>query len=738
MVETAVAFTQTNYAASLSVLVALPLVWALVSAVARRYAVLLPFTKGLASAGALASVGIATVHLAQAMRSPPEAHVVQIWLRFARMGWFDLACNLVRTRMAAWLCFAVACGTLAAVVSELVSAVPNCRERVAGRLCAIGCLAGAASLVVLADCLPIVALGLQFVTLGTAVAMMNRSGGSSDGRAPMFSMRLRRALKFALCSDALVVVAAVACSMPLTEDVESERVNLALVSAAGAPDPLAKANIGKARFRMATYEGARVSSDDGLDLPEEPLRAPFSLLVEPGPYAFEVDSDGSATSVHLPRVELEPGQDVELVRLAPSTAMRDLRVTRKLSGPVNPTVAWIVGMAVALAVIARVASAAITMSLGDGQVLIVALASPVAVASAFVPFFACSAPVTRALVLMWSAAAAALAARAGRVASRLRVVSAASSVMTLTACVALVMGNSAAASCMVVVLVLGVASIVAGAVHDARRWVQWLAWVAVTGLVPVQGSFFALSTILGAMVADARAAPWRGVLSVLSLAAALLCLNVHVVKMYYSSSTVILPVIPSRSSRVAVVVFGCSASLAGSLFALMQPTQWGLVSHWLTHTSRSRLEPWPFVGAVIVCAVAVAGVGLGGYPVRAQKTRAVPRGAPVGLRIELMIRFVRRRCRQTINGMVHAVSVLNSDVVVDALNATRTITARSLRLGRSSAVVVGRHVIGSGLSVGFQRHTPRGADDVYSARGWVVLALAAAAFAVVLLSLVVG
>lgn len=350
MFETAGTLTIVELASSLVALVLLPLVWAVVAAVAMVRGSGGRFAVRVAIAASGGTFGLAVAHAVRAAQLPPgrvaEQHVVQL----ARIGQLDLAIDLVRDPTSATFAVLVAFMGFMSVLF----AVRTTSKRVASRLAWTGLATSAALVVVLADDLPALAVGLQIATLaGWAVA-----GG---GRA--------RPLGLALAGDVAVVFASwilfwsLGGTFGASGYTPDPLPKFALVAVPDAPRADAKAQV-----TLTTYDDALVTSDDGPPLPGEPLRAPFTLTLDPGTYSFRIQAGAATTDLLVTHVALAAGRSYVLSPYGPTTSFRNvadqlavprptptgpssiraLIATRTIAGLHVPTVLGIVAVLAAL------------------------------------------------------------------------------------------------------------------------------------------------------------------------------------------------------------------------------------------------------------------------------------------------------------------------------------------------------------------------------------------------------
>ena len=182
--------------------------------------------------------GLAVAQAARAAQMPPGHVAAQNVAQLARIGQLDLAIDLVRDPTSATFAVLVAFVAFASVLH----AVWMTTGRIAARLAWIGLASSAAMLVVLADGLPALAIGLQLATLaGWAIT----GGGRS------------RSLVLALAGDTAVVFAAwilfwsLGGSFGTSGYTPDPHPRFGMVALPDAP----RAD-GKATVRLTTYEDA--------------------------------------------------------------------------------------------------------------------------------------------------------------------------------------------------------------------------------------------------------------------------------------------------------------------------------------------------------------------------------------------------------------------------------------------------------------------------------------------------
>ena len=306
MFETAGTLTIVELASSLVALVLLPLLWAAVALVAvlRRSGSRFAVRVAIATSGG--TFGLAVAHAMRASQLPAghvaEQHVAQL----ARIGQLDVAFDLVRDPTSATFAVLVAFMAFASVL-HAVWTVPS---GIAARLAWTGLAASApSSSSSRTGCRPsrsasrwrrsrvgrwrAVGVRVPSVSRSRATLPSCSSRGFSSGRSAARSGR------------------------PGTRPTRSRASRSSRL-----PDaPRADA---KATVSLTTYEDALVSSDDGPPLPGEPLRAPFTLTLDPGNYSFRIQAGAATTDLLVTHVTLAAGRSYVLTPYGPTTSFRNL------------------------------------------------------------------------------------------------------------------------------------------------------------------------------------------------------------------------------------------------------------------------------------------------------------------------------------------------------------------------------------------------------------------------------
>lgn len=305
MIESSGAVPVLEPTRALSLLVALPLAWALSCAATRRHA------EKAAAALALATLAVSSLVLAKTLSAIDRGRggIVEHVSSVARLGSLDLRVDLVADARSAVATTTVALLASIAVVVEVSSR----REGAARRLGWLGCLVAAVFAVTLGDGLGAMLVGAQLATLATFAL-------AGEG-----SSRPVRALLVATSGDGALVLAACLLFWSLggtfgpSGYVSDQGPRAALVST-GAPD----GHVHEATLAVAAYGGARVVSDRDVPLPGEPLVTPFVATVDPGVVSFRIVLGPASPDVLATNVTLSPGATHVLVPLAPTTSLREV------------------------------------------------------------------------------------------------------------------------------------------------------------------------------------------------------------------------------------------------------------------------------------------------------------------------------------------------------------------------------------------------------------------------------
>jgi hypothetical protein len=559
MFETAGTLTIVELVSSLAALVLLPLLWAAVAMVSAIRGTGSRFAVRVAIAASGGTFGLAVAQAARAAQTPPgrvaEQHIVQL----ARIGQLDLGIDLVRSPTSAAFAVLVAFMAFAAVLH----AVWTGSKRVASRLAWTGLAASATLLVVLADDLPAIAVGLQLATLaGWAIA----GGGRS------------RPLGLALAGDTAIVFAAWMLFWSLG----------GTFGASGyTPDPLPRFALvalpdppradGKATVSLTTYEDALVSSDDGPPLPGEPVRSPFTLPLDAGNYSFRIQSGAATTDLLVTHVALAAGRAYVLMPYGPTTSLRNLGdqlavprptpvglasmraaiSTRTIAGVHVPTV---LGIVVLLAALLRLAL--LGKSERGGLAYTLEGVAPVVLAMHVAPLV--DPGVAAALAVVPGLASVILAAAAAASRSRDGVARTALAALAALAIASVFLGETAGAITILVASTLGAAAMTVALDSDAD--VRWLgvACASVVGVLPGAGASPGIAAVIaGAFGASAANRTAGAVVAPLATISVIL-VSLAVFRVY--GANISKPHAPAgpRGARLLVVVLAGASLLGGA------------------------------------------------------------------------------------------------------------------------------------------------------------------------------
>lgn len=306
MFETAGSLAIVTPASSLFWLVALPLAWAAVGALAacaspRGRALLLAVAVACA-AGTLALAIALTTALALL---PPGHLLLQHVSQIGRLGQLDLALDLALDGKGAT--FAVVIAAIACASALHTSRRPEGAR--APRLAWTGLTTSGAMLACLGDGFAPILVGLGLLSLA--------GWGHSRAAHPAADVA-------SLAGDAMVLVGFVFLFWslggvfgPAGYDPDGAP-RFVLVTR---PDPSTTPE--KATLSMTSHAGALVSSD-GAALPGEPISAPFSIAVDPGVYTLRVHRGAAAGEAVVPRVGLVAGRTHVLTPFGPTASLRAL------------------------------------------------------------------------------------------------------------------------------------------------------------------------------------------------------------------------------------------------------------------------------------------------------------------------------------------------------------------------------------------------------------------------------
>ena len=687
MFETAGTLTIVELASSLVALVLLPLLWAAVAvlAVVRRSGARFAVRVAIATSGG--TLGLAVAHAIRASQLPAGRVAHQHVAQLARIGQLDAALDLVRDPTSATYAVLVAFMAFAAVLHAVWTAPSG----IAARLAWTGLAASSTLLVVLADGLPTLAVGLQMATLaGWATA-----GG---GRA--------RSLGLALAGDVAVVFVAWVLFWSLggtfgasgyTPDPQPRFAIVAL------PDPV-RADA-KATVSLTTYEDALVTSDDGPPLPGEPLRSPFTLALDPGSYSFRIQAGAATTDLLVTHVTLAAGRAYVLTPYGPTTSFRNLDDQLAVSRPTptGPTsmrsvlaartiggvqVPTVLGIVAVLAALLRLAL--LSRSERGGLAYALEGVPPVVLVMHIAPLVDPGA--AAALAIAPALAAAVLAASAASSPSRGAVARTALAALASLAVAAVLLGETAGAVTLVVAATLGTAAITAAL--DSEADVRWLgvACASVAGVLPAAGASPGVATVLvGAFGASAAnriagsvAAPFGTI--------AVILVSLAVFRVYGATIAMGRPTGGRRGPRALVVMLAVSSLIAGAALGAGSSPFGG---HAVPFARRlvdgaGGLDGAPRISAAALgLSLAAAVIGLIAAR-RATRTPAVPGWLSV---LELPAALVARGtdgCVSLVRFFVRSVDVMNEDVIDDVTEVVVSgVSAVGAGVRRADAAVAG-------------------------------------------------
>lgn len=294
-------------------LIALPLLWTLVTSVfARpknltadsdlREGVIAPI---IAITGAASTLGLAIV-VAVKLAFLPRGYVfVQHVAELARLGQLDLALDLaVDPRSATFACVIA----LIACASSLQTSWSS-RPGTGPRLGWTGLLTTGAMLLAIGDGFGPILVGLGLLSLGAwGLARGGTLGANVSSLAGNVSVLVGMVFLFWSLGGAFG-----------PEGYDPDGSPRFVLVATGQPSEQAD----KALLSMTTEAGALVSADD-TDFPGEPIAAPFAVLVQPGVYTFRVQGGAASADVVVPRVALNAGRAYVLAPYGPTASLRVL------------------------------------------------------------------------------------------------------------------------------------------------------------------------------------------------------------------------------------------------------------------------------------------------------------------------------------------------------------------------------------------------------------------------------
>jgi len=675
MYETAGVLTSIEHGSSLVWLVVLPLAAALAAVMAaiRREGHRMAMRIAIAASGG--ALGIAIVHAVRAAELPArhvfEQHVASI----VRLGQLDLAIDLVRDPTSAALAVLVTVLSLAAVLHATWTA-PSRSGRLAWTLLATA----GVQLVVLCDDGPVVGVGLGIASL-SAWAL----GGARRGSA----------LGLALAGDAAFVLGAFILFWSLGGQFGTSgytpdgHPRFALVSVPGASVPE-----GKAVVDLTTYEDALVTSDDGPPLPGEPLRSPFSVVVEPGVRSFRIQAGASTADMLVTHVTLAPGHAYVLTPYGPTMSARNL--DDQLGVP-RPTATGglatrsalasraIAGVSVVLVVaLLVVASALFRLALlvrvdrgGLAHALDVVVAAALALRLA--PLVDASlAGATASLAVVPAVGAVVFAVDAATTAPLARAPRSILASLGAFAVAAVLLGDPAAALLVAVTASLGGAAAIAAC--DGRGDVRWLgvACAGLAGILPFAGANAGVAgTIAGALEA-AGGGHSAGLVVAPLLVVACTFVSLASFRIYGSN----LRVRPSgaelaRPVRVLVAVLAGACVLSGAALGAGTSAFGGSVSPLARRLAATADDDHGTRVSLIALALSLAAAGAGLLLAR-MATREGGEPGWLGV-LRASSAQASRVVRAGANGVAffaHSVRVLDAEVLDDAVDLIASILLR--------------------------------------------------------------
>ena len=457
----------------------------------------------------------------------------------------------------------------------------------------------------------------------------------------------------------------------------------------------------RATLAMTSHAGAYVSSDDA-DLPGEPIRAPFSIYVDPGVYSLRVQGGVASADVVVPRVALTAGRTHVLTPYGPTASLHvldDQIAVPRLAA--SGGAASVRAVLVARSIIGfRSSAIVLILVLGGALAHAYALAGrrgPTAIATVLealvAPWLALRlAPLVdptgldgALVVAIGAVSALALAARAACVADghmALRGVVAAAAAIAVVACG---FGEGSGA------LVIASSALVAGAstlaALDARRDVRWLgvACAAAVGVLPGAGASAGYIMTLAAALGSATTGSfqWAAFTAVI---AAILVLAVAVAALaafrVYDAVIHVFSVDPGRSrGQEAVVIVLAVVSLVGGTALGAGTTILGGTVAPLARDLSGPAAPAvarPLAVTAILLCVFAAGSGV--VLARRVGTAAAPPGWLLALgQPYAMVASTGTLLGVTVTFLERSVHAMDRDVVEDIPAAIRDVL---VRLGR--------------------------------------------------------
>lgn len=563
MYETAGALTIVERGSSLVWLVLLPILWTLVCGLAalRAKATFERLANRLAIAAAGGTLGIAVGHAIRAADTPQRRIFEQHLGPIVRLGQLDLAIDLSRDPTSAALALLVAFLGLASVLH----AVWTMKQRVAARLAWSGLATAGVMLVVLADAWPIVAIGLGLAT----IAMWALAGGARPRR-----------LGLALAGDIALVISAWVLFWSLGGTFSAMGFSLdpyprfALVATPDVTVP-----DGKVQVSLTTYPDALVTSDDGPPLPNEPLVAPFSVILDPGVRSFRIQAGGATSDMLVTHVSLAAGHAYVLSPYGPTTSSRNAedQVAVGRPTPTGPAslrallaVRSIAGIPAATLIPLLVALAALMRLMllvrveRGGLAHSLEVIAPLVLALRVTPLLDPTSGSASGMVVVGAAFAVLFGIEAASATSIAAVPRALAASLGAFALAAAGLGEPAAAVVIVVVAGLGTAASIAAL--EVRADVRWLgvACAGLAGILPGAGTSSAFAAAISASISAAFAGRLSGLVAAVLLAIAVLLVALATFRVYGASIRVKQTGSSPRGARIMVIVLAASSLLVGA------------------------------------------------------------------------------------------------------------------------------------------------------------------------------
>ncbi|MDB4941789.1 MAG: hypothetical protein JWP97_1323 [Labilithrix sp.] len=703
MFETAGTLTIVEIVSSLVALVVLPMLWSGFAAFAElrgagdarpRSAVL---AVRVAIAGSALTVVLAAFHAVRASLAPPGQVAQQHVSTLARFGSLDIGLDLVRDPTSS------ACALLAAVIgfAAVLHAAWTAPARIAGRLAWTGLATAAVILVAIADGLPCLAIGLQLATLaGWALA-----GG---GRT--------RVLVLALAGDVALVFAGWVLFWSLGGSFSTSGFT---------PDPLPRFAIvavpeapradGKASVALTTYTDALVSSDDGPPLPNEPVRAPFLAVLEPGVYSFRIQASAATADMLVTHVTLAPGRSYVLTPYGPTTSFSNLDDQLQVPRPTpsgatsmrtvlasrvfgGVRVASVVGLLAVLAALLRLALLAKTQQGGLAYAL--EAIPPVVIAIHMLPLVDPGAALGLAILPAFMGLL--LAGDAAAAGSSDRVPRAVVASLAALAVAAVLVGEPAGA--MVILVAAGLGGAASTTALDAEADVRWLgmASASLAGVLPGAGSSAGIASALqGSLVAASLGHP-AGAAVALLLAGSALLVALAAFRVYGASIRQPLPTRGKVGPRTMALALAALSLMGGAVLGVGSSQLGGRT----VPLARRLVDPPGGVDAypkvmILALLITVAMAVLGLLAARRASTTREPPAWLASLAFPVtVVGRVARRASALVWFFVRSVTVMNEDVIDDAADAASSALAR---LGR----LVGRRGPSAGAAAATAGDDPR-------------------------------